>query len=305
MVSLPYTTTPVPVPAGGKEAVPEVYYNNAWHPICKHWFWNNDAGATLVCNKLGFKYGTQRGTGGSYGKTSMRVGNCDNKQDLMSCQFGVTQGVLSGKQWGVVGPNPGVGSADESKQCGADDKAIIAVSCSHAPTTTPPATTATSTTTTTTACTLPNPGAECWSNPNYKCKTNAQDNTPCTNCGGDDWFCCKQSEQGNDVIKGTACAGAKFYSTKSDGHTCAHKPRTDGGDRFHKNPPDTTCKSASLLDVDNECDCERAAVMFGLEYTRAAWMANRYYGCSQRSNGEVMFNSKRKPTDSPTNDSPI
>ena len=39
---------------------PEVSIHGSWAPICGHYFWGNNHGATLFCQKLSpeFKYGT-------------------------------------------------------------------------------------------------------------------------------------------------------------------------------------------------------------------------------------------------------
>lgn len=37
--------------------VPEILFNDGYHEICGHWFWNNHNGATSVCRKLGFQSG--------------------------------------------------------------------------------------------------------------------------------------------------------------------------------------------------------------------------------------------------------
>merc|ERR1711899_654735 len=39
-----------------EEKFPEVFWNGVWTPICGHWFWNNDYGADLFCQKLDSKY---------------------------------------------------------------------------------------------------------------------------------------------------------------------------------------------------------------------------------------------------------
>ena len=41
----------------GENQVAEVYFNNQWTPICGHWFWNNNIGATLFCQELGYNSG--------------------------------------------------------------------------------------------------------------------------------------------------------------------------------------------------------------------------------------------------------
>ena len=35
----------------------EIYQNEKWMPICGHWFWDNNKGASLFCQQLGYKIG--------------------------------------------------------------------------------------------------------------------------------------------------------------------------------------------------------------------------------------------------------
>ena len=35
------------------DGTPEYYLNGDWYPICGHYFWDNDHGATAFCRKLG------------------------------------------------------------------------------------------------------------------------------------------------------------------------------------------------------------------------------------------------------------
>ena len=39
------------------DEVAEIYQNEKWIPICGNWFWNNNNGATLFCQQLGYKFG--------------------------------------------------------------------------------------------------------------------------------------------------------------------------------------------------------------------------------------------------------
>ena len=39
------------------DGFPEILVDNGWHPICGHWFWNNNFGARLFCQELGFNDG--------------------------------------------------------------------------------------------------------------------------------------------------------------------------------------------------------------------------------------------------------
>ena len=37
--------------------IAEIYHNEKWIPICAHWFWNDNNGATLFCQQLGYEIG--------------------------------------------------------------------------------------------------------------------------------------------------------------------------------------------------------------------------------------------------------
>jgi len=67
------------VPKDPKRQIPEVYYNGIWSPICGHWFWDNDNGATLFGKEL---------HGGSYD------GTCKITRKRTKLQ---AQGVMIGK----------------------------------------------------------------------------------------------------------------------------------------------------------------------------------------------------------------
>ena len=44
----------------GDMDIAEVFFNHQWVPICGHWFWDNDEGANLFCQELGFEAGNIR-----------------------------------------------------------------------------------------------------------------------------------------------------------------------------------------------------------------------------------------------------
>eukprot|EP00937_MAST-01D_sp_MAST-1D-sp2_P000414 g414.t1 len=77
----------------GEEFQPEVQYNGEWYPICGHYFWDDNIGATTVCQALGFPAGTMRRTRATFTKDSMPVGRCRAGEALDSCTFG-------GNAWG-------------------------------------------------------------------------------------------------------------------------------------------------------------------------------------------------------------
>ena len=59
-----------------------------WFPICGHWFWDDNNGATAFCRKLGYPSGTVTRTFHSYDEESIKVGGCKPGEDLTSCSNG-------------------------------------------------------------------------------------------------------------------------------------------------------------------------------------------------------------------------
>ena len=88
--------------AAGVAFVPEVMYNGQWSPICGHYFWNNDNGATTVCKALGFFGGTNTKTRTTYSTDAMPVGMCSAGQALTSCTM-----TASDNAWGNFEYNDG------------------------------------------------------------------------------------------------------------------------------------------------------------------------------------------------------
>ena len=77
----------------GKPFVPEVLFQGEYYPICGHYFWDNDNGATTLCKMLGFKMGIIKETRATYNKDSMPIGACKAGEPLTSCTGG-------GNAWG-------------------------------------------------------------------------------------------------------------------------------------------------------------------------------------------------------------
>merc|ERR1712153_75859 len=87
----------------GVAFVPEVMFNGNWYPICGHYFWDNNDGATTVCQGLGyggFSSGTHTKTRTTYSTDAMAVGECSAGQALTSCNHG-------GNGWGNLEYNGG------------------------------------------------------------------------------------------------------------------------------------------------------------------------------------------------------
>ena len=68
--------------------IPWVVFQGSWYPICGHYFWDNNNGATTFCQKLGFGSGVMHRQRDAYSKDSMPIGKCLAGQDLTSCTSG-------------------------------------------------------------------------------------------------------------------------------------------------------------------------------------------------------------------------
>lgn len=69
----------------GLEYLPWVYFTGQWYPICGHYFWNNDNGATTFCHKLGFESGEVIKKQDILLKDALPVGRCKKGSALASC----------------------------------------------------------------------------------------------------------------------------------------------------------------------------------------------------------------------------
>ena len=67
-----------------------VFWNTIWYPICGHYFWNNQIGATLFCQEIGYNYGNYAGkeSGHSYLTDSFRIGQCNTGDVWKNCSGG-------------------------------------------------------------------------------------------------------------------------------------------------------------------------------------------------------------------------
>ena len=72
----------------GKEFVPEILFKGRHYPICGHFFWDNNNGATTLCKSLGFKSGTVYKTRDVYTWDAIPVGNCKPGEELSICTGG-------------------------------------------------------------------------------------------------------------------------------------------------------------------------------------------------------------------------
>ena len=75
----------------GANQIAEVFFNEQWVPICGHWFCDNDIGASLFCQKLGYDAGAiKRDSNNNLIKFDLQsdgltVGKCDDGDQLLQC----------------------------------------------------------------------------------------------------------------------------------------------------------------------------------------------------------------------------
>ena len=74
----------------GSNQIAEVEFNGQWVPICGHYFWDNQVGAELFCQKMGYDSGqlSGRGSGKKYSTDSFRIGKCNGGNNWGKCKGG-------------------------------------------------------------------------------------------------------------------------------------------------------------------------------------------------------------------------
>ena len=72
------------------DETPFIFWDSKWFPICGHYFWDNNNGASLFCNKLGYNNGTvhRNENGEKYEVDSFRVGFCYKEDKWKNCKGG-------------------------------------------------------------------------------------------------------------------------------------------------------------------------------------------------------------------------
>ena len=97
-----------------------VCWNNYWSPICGHYFWNNNQGATKFCQRLGYSSGNLiNHVSGVYATDSFKIGECKRYDPWLRCTGGCNDYELGGHCKG----NPHV-------KCSAGQTVKISISCS-------------------------------------------------------------------------------------------------------------------------------------------------------------------------------
>ena len=96
---------------------PEVFSNGKWSPICGHWFWDNNNGATLFCQKLNpiFRSGkvTKR-RDKKLESDAVRVGRCGKTDQWLKCKGGCND----------------LGKGNGCAKCAKGESASVEIKCS-------------------------------------------------------------------------------------------------------------------------------------------------------------------------------
>ena len=71
----------------GENQIAEVFFNEEWVPICGHWFWDNNIGASLFCQQMGFKSGSIKERNLTLPKDGLTVGKCLNGDKWLQCSL--------------------------------------------------------------------------------------------------------------------------------------------------------------------------------------------------------------------------
>ena len=97
---------------------PEVFWDGKWRPICGHYFWDNNFGADLFCQQLGFSSGLVKGKGQNLilPNDALLIGKCSATNEWLKCDGRCN--------------NLGIGGdAGCNSACKAGDGAYIEIEC--------------------------------------------------------------------------------------------------------------------------------------------------------------------------------
>ena len=98
-------------------------WNGQWTPICGHYFWNNDNGATLFCKELGCVDGELRGITPGVGtkipleSDALSIGKCKKQDTWPNCSGGCNTMSVGGQNCGG--------------NCDAGEKAKLIIQCNQ------------------------------------------------------------------------------------------------------------------------------------------------------------------------------
>ena len=82
------------------DEIAEIYYSGKWMPICGHHFWNNNNGATLFCQQLGYHRGIIKQESKSrqvpLPNDGFRIGECKKNDIWPHCAGGCSDHTVGG-----------------------------------------------------------------------------------------------------------------------------------------------------------------------------------------------------------------
>ena len=68
------------------DGTPFVFWNSQWYPICGHYFWDSNVGASLICQKFGYQSGRVfRKPEEKYSVDSFKIGRCNPGDKWENC----------------------------------------------------------------------------------------------------------------------------------------------------------------------------------------------------------------------------
>ena len=67
------------------DGTPKFHWNGQWAPICGHYFWNNEHGASTFCRKLGYTGAKLEKTRASFSEDAIAIGECLANEELEFC----------------------------------------------------------------------------------------------------------------------------------------------------------------------------------------------------------------------------
>ena len=82
------------------DEIAEIYYSGMWIPICGHYFWNNNIGATLFCQQLGYETGIVKQESIArqvpLPDDGFRIGECETNDIWGQCTGGCNDHTIGG-----------------------------------------------------------------------------------------------------------------------------------------------------------------------------------------------------------------
>ena len=106
-----------------EHSTPFIFWDNVWSPICGHYFWDNQVGATKFCQKIMYKEGEWATSGNSYSTDAFRVGECNAEDDWDTKCTGGCNDYEAGGQCSNAWFNNGY--------CNKDDDVAIKIKCNQ------------------------------------------------------------------------------------------------------------------------------------------------------------------------------